>query len=107
MLVGLSDDVARANREWKSYLQAKLYRHHRIERMKDKARRILHALFERYMDNPLLLSEETRARDETEPSEWHIERQDENPNRQGSAGIFADATPTEVFFDNLNVRANQ
>ncbi|MCP3977775.1 MAG: deoxyguanosinetriphosphate triphosphohydrolase [bacterium] len=72
MLVGLSEDVACANRQLKSYLHLKLYRHHRIERMKDKARRILHALFERYQDNPLLLPDETRARDDGEPLERTI-----------------------------------
>ena len=46
-------------------------------------------------------------RGEVEPSEWHVERRDESPNRQGSPGIFADASPTEVFIDNLEVRANE
>jgi outer membrane protein assembly factor BamB len=46
-------------------------------------------------------------RDEDEPAEWQVERRDENPNRQGSAGIYADATPTEVYFDNLKVVANE
>jgi len=46
-------------------------------------------------------------RDEAEPDTWHVERIDEDPNLQGSAGIFADATPTEVFFDNLEVRSNE
>ena len=45
-------------------------------------------------------------RNETEPTTWQIERRDASPNRQGSPGIFADATPTEVFLDNLEVRAN-
>jgi len=46
-------------------------------------------------------------RDEDEPAEWQVEREDENPNRQGSAGIYADATPTEVFLDNLKVESNE
>ena len=46
-------------------------------------------------------------RDEDEPAAWLVERQDESPNRQGSPGIYADATPTEVFFDNLKVVANE
>ena len=46
-------------------------------------------------------------RDEDEPAEWLVERQDESPNRQGSPGIYADATPTEVYFDNLKVTANE
>ena len=43
------------------------------------------------------------AQESTEPKEWHLERTDNYPNLQGSPGIFADATPTEVFFDNLRV----
>ena len=46
-------------------------------------------------------------RDEDEPAAWLVERQDESPNRQGSPGIYADATPTEVFFDNLKVVGNE
>jgi outer membrane protein assembly factor BamB len=46
-------------------------------------------------------------RDEAEPSEWMIERRDEFPNLVGSPGIFADAQPTEVFLDNIEVRTNQ
>ena len=61
-LVALSDGIAAANRVLKSYLQQHLYRHHRIERMKDKARRLLVALFERYRANPRLLPDEFRAR---------------------------------------------
>lgn len=45
-------------------------------------------------------------RGEAEPDAWQVERRDKNPNRQGSAGIYADATPTEVYFDNLKVEAN-
>jgi dGTPase len=61
-LVGLSGEVARRNRVLKTYLREHLYRHHRIERMKDKARRILEALWERYLDNPRLLPDDTRRR---------------------------------------------
>ena len=46
-------------------------------------------------------------RDEDEPSAWLVERRDESPNRQGSPGIYADATPTKVYFDNLKVVASQ
>ncbi len=45
-------------------------------------------------------------RTENEPDDWLIERVDDDPNFMGSPGIFADATPTEVFFDNLAVRSN-
>jgi outer membrane protein assembly factor BamB len=46
-------------------------------------------------------------RDAEEPTAWLVERKDAAPNRNGSPGIYADAQPTEVFFDNLEVRANE
>ena len=50
------------------YLHRHLYEHPQIERMKDKARRLLHALFERYSANPRLLPGEDRiARDDGPP----------------------------------------
>ncbi len=61
-LVGLSPAVAAESRALKAYLQEHLYRHHRIERMKDKARRVLEALFDRYHANPRLLPDDTRRR---------------------------------------------
>jgi dGTPase len=54
-LAGLSKAVAERNRLLKRYLGTHLYRHPRIERMKDKSRRILEALFERYLSNPRLM----------------------------------------------------
>jgi dGTPase len=61
-LVGLSPAVRERNRTLKAYLHERLYRHHRIERMKDKARRVLEALYERYHANPRLLPDDTRRR---------------------------------------------
>jgi outer membrane protein assembly factor BamB len=57
-------------------------------------------------DGSVLARGKVWPRGENEPAAWHVERRDANPTRQGSPGIFADAQPTEVFFDNLNVRAN-
>lgn len=66
LLAGLSPGVRAQNRELKTYLRTYLYRHHRIERMKDKARRVLHALCERYLENPRLLPDDARLRTEVE-----------------------------------------
>ncbi|HMG36838.1 MAG TPA: PQQ-binding-like beta-propeller repeat protein [Blastocatellia bacterium] len=43
---------------------------------------------------------------EPEPAEWNVERIDPNGNRQGSAGIFADAL-NELYFDNIKVTPNK
>jgi dGTPase len=61
-IMGLSPGMARLNRELKRHLHEHLYRHERIERTKDKARRILESLFERYRDDVDLLPEEHRAK---------------------------------------------
>ncbi len=71
-LAGLSEEVSAANRVLKGFLHEHLYRHHRIERMKDKASRILQALFGRYRENPRLLPDDTRRRGEREGLERTI-----------------------------------
>jgi outer membrane protein assembly factor BamB len=43
---------------------------------------------------------------EAEPAAWTIEKIDPHGNREGSPGIYADAT-FEVFFDNVKVTKNQ
>jgi dGTPase len=65
-LVGLSEKMAESNSVLKSYLRENLYSHQRIERMMDKARRILSALCERYLDNPRLLPVDSFLRIESE-----------------------------------------
>ncbi len=64
VLVGLSPQIGERNGTLKRYLNLHLYQHQRIERMKDKAARILRALYERYHDNPRLLPDDTRRRAE-------------------------------------------
>jgi dGTPase len=61
-IMGLSPVMAKRNAELKHFLHKHLYRHHHIERMKDKARRIMIALFERYRENVHLLPQEHRAK---------------------------------------------
>jgi dGTPase len=71
-LAGLSEEFAGKNRVLKAYLREHLYRHHRIERMKDKARRVLRALYERYHRNPRLLPDDYRRRAEQDGLERTI-----------------------------------
>jgi dGTPase len=59
-LAGLSPEAGDQNRALKTYLRTHLYQHHRIERMKDKASRVLRALCERYLENPRLLPDDAR-----------------------------------------------
>lgn len=72
LLAGLSPEVAAANGRLKRHLHGHLYRHHRIERMKDEARRMLVALYERYAANPRLIPERALARSSDQPLERAI-----------------------------------
>jgi dGTPase len=51
-LVGFSPAMQRKNAALKSFLLEHLYRHYRIIRMAEKARRIIHDLFKVYADSP-------------------------------------------------------
>jgi hypothetical protein len=62
LLASLSPGLHAQNRALKTYLRTHLYQHHRIERMKDKASRVLQALCERYLENPRLLPDDARKR---------------------------------------------
>jgi len=61
-LVAFSSAMKERNKELKAFLFRKLYRHHKVERMRVKAERFLSLLFENYMDNPLLLPEKYQLR---------------------------------------------
>jgi dGTPase len=51
-LVGYSPVMEKRNHELKLFLLENLYRHYRIVRMAEKARRIIRDLFQAYMDSP-------------------------------------------------------
>lgn len=54
-LVGFSEELRPKNAELKKFLFKNLYRHYRVERMADKAERILRDLFRAYTNNPKIL----------------------------------------------------
>jgi len=54
-LVGYSEQLRGKNAELKKFLFKNLYRHYRVERMADKAERILRDLFRAYTHNPKIL----------------------------------------------------
>ncbi len=72
--VSYSPEFDRKNRELKSFLREKMYHHFRVERMADKAQRILESLFKTYLKNPKILPPEVqgRADGEREPLERAI-----------------------------------
>jgi dGTPase len=51
-LAGFSPTMEKRNHELKLFLLENLYRHYRVVRMAEKARRIIHDLFQAYMDSP-------------------------------------------------------
>lgn len=68
-LVAYSDSFDKKNRELKTFLEEKMYRHYRVERMADKSQRILESLFKTYQKNPKILPPEVQAKAKTELSE--------------------------------------
>lgn len=64
-LVGHSDEFARMNREYKSFLYENLYRHYRVVRMSRKAERFLTQLFNAYIEEPAQLPPSVREKFES------------------------------------------
>lgn len=57
-LIGFSPAIRAEQQELKQFLRSRLYQHYRVNRMSRKARRIITALFEAFMDDPRLLPPE-------------------------------------------------
>lgn len=57
-LISFSDEMQDTNHRLKRFLRKNLYSHYRVHRMTCKARRILHSLFDAFMDDPRLLNPE-------------------------------------------------
>lgn len=56
-IAGLSSQMQQDNRVLKRFLYTKLYKHHKVERMRVKAERFLTLLFANYIETPTLLPE--------------------------------------------------
>jgi dGTPase len=65
-LISFSSGVKRLQQELQSFLRAKLYKHYRVQRMANKARRIVRELFSAFLAQPSLLPPEyqDRAKDD-------------------------------------------
>ncbi len=61
-VVAFSAELQPVNRELKSFLYEKLYRHPRVIRMQKKAERVVSELFEAYVSEPAQLPREVQAR---------------------------------------------
>lgn len=65
--VGFSEAMKRENKNLRAFLNENFYRHYRLARMADKAKRIIADLFSAYLRNPDLLPPGTRARLKNDP----------------------------------------
>ncbi len=54
-LIQFSAEMQDLHLELKQFLREQLYRHHRVYRMTAKAQRVIHEIFDAYMQDPLLL----------------------------------------------------
>ena len=61
-VIGFSPEIEVANQAIKEFLQARMYRHWRVNRMTSKARHVTTELFRRLVAEPELLPDEWRAR---------------------------------------------
>ncbi len=61
-LISFSDDVKRLHLELQTFLRAQLYKHYRVQRMANKARRIVRELFSAFLEQPPLLPPEYQQR---------------------------------------------
>jgi dGTPase len=61
-LISFSDEIKREQRELQSFLRKNLYKHYRVQRMSNKAKRIVRELFSAFLDDPQLLPPEFQAR---------------------------------------------
>jgi dGTPase len=68
-VIGFSDGVARDIAEIKGFLFARMYRHHRVKRMRVKAVRVVRELFEIFLDDPGLMPGEWRRAAEAAQTE--------------------------------------
>ena len=63
-LVAFSEAMRQNDRALRDFLFARMYRHHRVNRMTGKAKRVVRELFEHYLEAPNCLPEEWRAQAE-------------------------------------------
>jgi dGTPase len=63
-LVGFSAEMARQQQELHTFLLEKFYRHYRVVRMQNKAKRLLTGMFAEYVHNPGALAPDVRERAE-------------------------------------------
>jgi dGTPase len=66
-----SPEMQALNQELKEYLFKNFYRHYRVVRMATKAERLLRALFDAYIEQPLQLPTETQLRAQEHPEGLH------------------------------------
>ncbi|HET6266531.1 MAG TPA: deoxyguanosinetriphosphate triphosphohydrolase [Acidobacteriota bacterium] len=69
MLVSFSENIREQNRQLKSFLFSRMYRHYRVQRMKHKAINILEALFRTYREDPMLLPRRHQEKMKTDGKE--------------------------------------
>ena len=61
-LISFSPEVKRLQQQLQSFLRAKLYKHYRVQRMANKAKRIVRELFAAFEEEPTLLPPEYQQR---------------------------------------------
>lgn len=68
-LIGFSPPIQARNNALKLFLQEKLYKHYKMERMRLKAKRVIQGLFDAYLGHPTLLPIRQQKKADSEPLE--------------------------------------
>ncbi len=68
-LIGFSPPIQARNNALKLFLQEKLYKHYKMERMRLKAKRVIQGLFEAYLGHPTLLPIRQQKKADSDPLE--------------------------------------
>lgn len=71
-LISLSEAMQKKNLEMKDFLRANMYRDYRVQRMSHKAKKIITVLFDTFMEEPGLLPQDIRSKQEADDDRARI-----------------------------------
>jgi dGTPase len=71
-LVDFSDALKKERIPLRQFLQKELYQHYRVNRMSDKAKRIIEDLFQIYIKNPSILPPDCQGKIKDDQTKYHV-----------------------------------
>ncbi|MEJ2630382.1 MAG: deoxyguanosinetriphosphate triphosphohydrolase [Acidihalobacter sp.] len=96
-LIAFSEPVRTANLELKRFLRSHMYRHYHVRRMTTKAQRVVVALFDAFMQDPLLLPPDVQHKTQT------LDADSERHRARAIADYIAGMTDRYAFTEHARV----